>query len=46
MHGWYNGLTISGKRVLWVWGFLFLPVIFYSVIRFYPTFNAFYTKSR
>ncbi len=42
MHGWYNGLTISGKRVLWVWGFLFLPVIFYSAIRFYPTFNAFY----
>lgn len=30
------------KRLLWVWGFLAVPVVFYSVIRFYPTLDAFY----
>ncbi len=35
-------LTMRRRRLLWVWGFLALPVLFYSVIRFYPTFDAFY----
>ncbi|OSQ36464.1 carbohydrate ABC transporter permease [Thalassospira mesophila] len=30
------------KRVLWAWGFLALPIIFYSWIRFYPTLDAFW----
>lgn len=30
------------KRLLWVWTFLALPVLFYSIIRFYPTLEAFY----
>ncbi|EBX4817170.1 sugar ABC transporter permease, partial [Salmonella enterica subsp. enterica serovar Newport] len=30
------------RRLLWVWGFLALPVIFYAVIRFYPTLQAFW----
>jgi len=30
------------RRALWVWGFLALPVLFYSVIRFYPTGYAFW----
>ena len=42
MGSWYHGLTIEGKRVIWAWSFLALPVLFYSVIRFYPTFNGFY----
>ncbi|VAW12297.1 N-acetyl-D-glucosamine ABC transporter, permease protein 1 [hydrothermal vent metagenome] len=42
MNGWYHGLTINGKRVVWAWSFLALPIVFYMVIRFYPTFNAFY----
>ena len=42
MRSWYHGLTINGKRVIWAWSFLALPIVFYSVIRFYPTFNAFY----
>lgn len=35
-----NNLTIRQKHILWAWGFLALPVIFYVVIRFYPTGNA------
>jgi len=36
----YRNLTIKQKQVVWAWGFLALPVVFYSVIRFYPTFGA------
>ena len=30
------------RRLVWVWAFLALPVIFYSVVRFYPTLEAFW----
>ncbi len=36
----YRDLTIRQKQIVWAWGFLALPVLFYSVIRFYPTGNA------
>ncbi len=35
-----NSLTIRQKHILWAWSFLALPVLFYVVIRFYPTGNA------
>lgn len=34
------GLTIRQKHTLWAWGFLAVPIIFYVVVRFYPTGNA------
>ncbi|WP_118136972.1 carbohydrate ABC transporter permease [Oceanicella sp. SM1341] len=34
-------LSMRMRRALWVWGFLALPVLFYGVIRFYPTLDAF-----
>ncbi|WP_048646368.1 carbohydrate ABC transporter permease [Nitratireductor soli] len=37
----YQNLTISQKQIAWAWTFLALPVLFYVVIRFYPTANAF-----
>lgn len=37
-----GGLSMRTKRLLWVWGFLAVPILFYTVIRFYPTFQAFY----
>ncbi|EKF19602.1 carbohydrate ABC transporter permease [Nitratireductor pacificus] len=37
----YQNLTISQKQIAWAWAFLALPVLFYVVIRFYPTANAF-----
>ena len=37
----YRNLSIKGKQVVWAWGFLALPILFYVVIRFYPTGNAF-----
>jgi len=36
----YRSLTIKQKQVVWAWTFLAIPMIFYCVIRFYPTFNA------
>ena len=37
----YERLTIRQKLIVWAWSFLAIPVLFYSVIRFYPTGNAF-----
>lgn len=34
--------TMGRRRLVWVWCFLALPVLFYCVIRFYPTIDAFY----
>jgi multiple sugar transport system permease protein len=35
-------LTQSGRKVIWAWSFLALPIVFYSWIRFYPTLSAFW----
>lgn len=35
-------LSMKTRRLIWVWSFLALPIIFYSVIRFYPTIEAFW----
>lgn len=35
-------LSMRARRALWVWGFLAVPVVFYGLIRFYPTFDAFW----
>jgi multiple sugar transport system permease protein len=35
-------LTLRQRRVVWAWGFLALPIVFYAWIRFYPTLNAFW----
>jgi len=37
-----GGLSMRTKRLLWVWSFLAVPILFYAIIRFYPTFQAFY----
>ncbi|CAN0652943.1 sugar ABC transporter permease [Nitratireductor aquimarinus] len=37
----YKNLSIPQKQIVWAWAFLALPVLFYVVIRFYPTANAF-----
>ena len=36
----YSKLTVRQKQVVWAWGFLTIPILFYVVIRFYPTANA------
>lgn len=36
----YRNLTIRQKQIAWAWAFLAVPVLFYVVIRFYPTANA------
>lgn len=42
MLAWYDRLPIGKKQAVWAWLFLAVPVIFYVVIRFYPTLYAFY----
>jgi multiple sugar transport system permease protein len=36
----YRNLSLDNKRVIWAWGFLLVPIVFYVGIRFYPTANA------
>jgi multiple sugar transport system permease protein len=36
------GLTLRGRKVVWAWTFLALPIVFYCWIRFYPTLQAFW----
>lgn len=42
MRGSYERLTIAGKQAVWAWAFLAVPLVFYGVVRFYPTAQAFY----
>lgn len=37
-----SGLGMRQKQVLWAWSFLAVPVLFYAVVRFYPTLEAFW----
>lgn len=36
----WDRFSIGQKHVIWAWTFLALPILFYAVIRFYPTFQA------
>ena len=36
----YRNLTIRRKQVAWAYAFLAVPILFYGIIRFYPTGNA------
>lgn len=38
----FNKLSIAGKKAIWAYIFLFVPLIFYIVIRIYPAFSSFY----
>lgn len=37
----YRSLSFRQKQVAWAWGFLAVPILFYAVVRFYPTGEAF-----
>jgi multiple sugar transport system permease protein len=37
----FRNLTIKQKQTVWAWSFLAIPVLFYGIIRFYPTGTAF-----
>jgi multiple sugar transport system permease protein len=38
----WDRLTLRQKQVVWAWTFLAVPIVFYVVIRFWPTFDAFW----
>jgi multiple sugar transport system permease protein len=35
-------LSISQRQILWAWAFLAFPVLYFTIVRFYPTIEAFY----
>ncbi|CAN7463329.1 sugar ABC transporter permease [Bosea sp. LjRoot90] len=37
----WQGLSLQQKQVVWAWAFLAVPILFYGLIRFYPTVEAF-----
>lgn len=39
--GLWHGLSLQQKQVVWAWAFLAVPILFYGLIRFYPTVEAF-----
>jgi multiple sugar transport system permease protein len=36
-----KGNTIAGRRAKWAWVFLVLPLLYFILVRFYPTLDAF-----
>jgi len=36
----WDTLSLRHKRVIWAWTFLALPIVFYAMIRFWPTLEA------
>ena len=36
----YRNLSIRKKQIVWAYAFLAVPILFYGIIRFYPTGNA------
>jgi multiple sugar transport system permease protein len=38
----WDRVSISTKQVIWAWGFLAVPILFFTIVRFYPTAQAFY----
>ena len=38
----WDRLTIRQKQVVWAWAFLAVPIVFYALIRFWPTAQAFW----
>jgi len=43
--GLWQGLSLRQKQVVWAWSFLSLPILFYGVVRFYPTVEAFFIST-
>jgi multiple sugar transport system permease protein len=41
----WNKLSINQKLAVTAWLFLAVPIAFYVIIRFYPTFEAFYVST-
>lgn len=41
----WRSLGLRQKQVVWAWAFLAAPLLFYAVVRFYPTAQAFYLSA-
>jgi multiple sugar transport system permease protein len=40
MRGWFTGLTLARKQAVWAWIFLAVPLVFFTVVRFWPALDA------
>ncbi len=38
----WGRLSLSSRQVVWAWTFLALPLVFFTVVRFYPTIDSFF----
>jgi multiple sugar transport system permease protein len=38
----WDRLTLHQRQVVWAWAFLLVPILFYALIRFWPTLQAFW----
>ena len=38
---WFGGLTLARKQAVWAWTFLTLPLAYFTLVRFWPAFDAF-----
>ena len=41
----WRSFSLRHKQVVWAWAFLAVPILFYALIRFYPTAEAFYIST-
>lgn len=41
----WGQMAIRTKQIVWAWAFLAVPVLFFCVVRFYPTIEAFYLST-
>jgi multiple sugar transport system permease protein len=41
----WSRLSMHQKQVAWAWAFLAVPILFYTVIRFFPTLEAFWIST-
>jgi multiple sugar transport system permease protein len=41
MRGWFARLSIARKQAVWAWVFLAVPLVFFTVVRFWPATDAF-----
>jgi multiple sugar transport system permease protein len=41
MSTWFGSLTIARKQAVWAWIFLAVPMLFFTLVRFWPALDAF-----
>lgn len=40
MRGWFGGLTLARKQAVWAYVFLAVPMLYFTIVRFWPALDA------